>query len=197
MTLYGSLIAVQSITVFGFIYICGLLGEQVRYDLRKGMFAHLQNLSLSYYNKTPVGWIISRVSSDSERVSELVTWGQLDIVWSTMNILTSIYYGQDQPAVGWHCHPDCASDHLHCLLVSTAHSGGISRVRKRNSKITGTYNENITGVRDQGVESRRDQSGQVWRTFGRDVSGKLPLPGFGTLLPSVQLLSTLAIAAIV
>ncbi|MDX1779304.1 MAG: hypothetical protein R3339_10525, partial [Thermodesulfobacteriota bacterium] len=38
------------------------------------MFVHLQDLSLSYYNRTPIGWIMSRVTSDSERVAELVTW---------------------------------------------------------------------------------------------------------------------------
>src|SRR4051812_18912522 len=48
IAIYGSLCVVQAITVFGFIYMTGLLGERVRYDLRKTMFAHLQKLSLSY-----------------------------------------------------------------------------------------------------------------------------------------------------
>ena len=71
---YGALIVVQASMVFGFIYLVGILGERVRYDLRKTMFNHLQQLSLSYYSRTPVGWIMSRVTSDSERVSDLITW---------------------------------------------------------------------------------------------------------------------------
>ena len=72
---YGALILVQAASVFGFIYLAGILGERVRYDLRKKLFDHLQTLSLHYYNQTPVGWIMSRVTSDTERVAQLVTWG--------------------------------------------------------------------------------------------------------------------------
>ena len=58
-----------------------MLGERIRYDLRQQMFNHLQILSLSYYSNTPVGWIMSRVTTDSDRVAELVTWGVLDSTW--------------------------------------------------------------------------------------------------------------------
>ena len=56
---YGALILVQSSFVFAFIYLAGVLGERIRYDLRKKMFNHLQELSLAYYNQTPLGWIMS------------------------------------------------------------------------------------------------------------------------------------------
>ena len=49
---YGALIVVQAAGVFGFIYFTGILGEKVRYDLRKKLFNHLQALSLSYYSVT-------------------------------------------------------------------------------------------------------------------------------------------------
>ena len=92
VTLYGGMIVLQAIFVFGFIYAVGLLGEKVRYDLRKRMFNHLQDLSLSYYSRTPVGWIMARVTSDSDRVSDLVTWGLLDITWSTTNIIIALAF---------------------------------------------------------------------------------------------------------
>jgi ATP-binding cassette subfamily B protein len=62
MKMYGGLIVLMSCFVFGFIYLTGLLGERVRYDLRRDLFNHLQSLSFSYFDKTPVGWIMSRVS---------------------------------------------------------------------------------------------------------------------------------------
>ena len=58
MVIYGSLILIQSASVFGFIFMAGILGERIAYDLRRKLFNHLQDLSLSYYNVTPVGWII-------------------------------------------------------------------------------------------------------------------------------------------
>lgn len=65
VTRYASLLLVQAVFVFTFIYLAGVLGERIRYDLRQVMFNHLQQLSLSYYNQTPVGWIMSRVTSNS------------------------------------------------------------------------------------------------------------------------------------
>lgn len=200
LTVYGSLIVVQSVAVFGFIYICGLLGERVRYDLRKQLFGHLQNLSLSYYNKTPVGWIISRVTSDTERVSELITWGQLDIVWSTMNILTSIYFMIK-------INPQLAG--IVTLIVPVIIFIAIwferrilveyRDVRKKNSKLTGTYNENITGVRVIKALNREEAK---LKKFGQ-LSGEMYRASYraawlsALFLPTVQMLSTLAIAAIV
>ncbi len=90
--LYGGLTILQAGMVFAFIYLAGILGERVRYDLRRDMFNHLQDLSLSYYSKTPVGWIMSRVTSDSDRVAELVTWGLVDTTWGVMNITTSLIF---------------------------------------------------------------------------------------------------------
>ena len=87
--LYGALMLVQAVGVFGFIYLAGVLGERVQYDLRKQMFNHLQDLSFSYFDRTPVGWIMSRVTSDSERIAELVTWGMLDVTWAVINITTA------------------------------------------------------------------------------------------------------------
>jgi len=89
---YGSLILVQAAAVFSFIFLAGMLGERIRYDLRQTMFNHLQELSLSYFNRTPVGWLMARVTSDSERVAELVTWGLLDSTWAIMNIATSAVF---------------------------------------------------------------------------------------------------------
>ncbi|MCB0235425.1 MAG: ABC transporter ATP-binding protein, partial [Anaerolineae bacterium] len=56
------------------------------------MVNHLQGLSFSYFDKTPVGWIMSRVTSDSERIAQLVTWGLLDITWAVLNILTAMFF---------------------------------------------------------------------------------------------------------
>ena len=89
---YGALIVVQSGLVFSFIYLAGVLGERVRYDLRKKLFNNLQDLSLSYYSRTPVGWIMSRVTSDTEKVADLVTWGLLDVTWAVLNIATAAYF---------------------------------------------------------------------------------------------------------
>jgi len=64
--------------VFTFIYLAGVLGERIQYDLRKMLFNHLQDLSLSYYSNNAVGRLIARLTSDTGRVSDLLTWGVVD-----------------------------------------------------------------------------------------------------------------------
>ncbi|MCA9904143.1 MAG: ABC transporter ATP-binding protein, partial [Anaerolineae bacterium] len=90
--LFGVLYLLIAVMVFGFIYLAGVLGERVRYDMRKQLFNHLQALSFDYFDRTPVGWIMSRVTSDTERIADLVTWGMLDVTWALMNIATATFF---------------------------------------------------------------------------------------------------------
>lgn len=197
---YAGLIVVQSTFVFGFIYLCGLLGERVRYDLRRAMFNHLQKLSLSYYNRTPVGWIMSRVTSDIERVSELVTWGLLDVVWSVLNIAAAVYFMMiiDVPLALI----VCAIIPIIVVIAIQFQKRIITEyreVRKINSKITGAYNENITGVR---VVKALDRETRNLGEF-RELTGGMYRAAFraawlsALFLPTVQVISALAIGAIV
>jgi len=145
---YGLLILVQAAGVFGFIYLAGILGERIRYDLRKKMFGHLQELSLSYYNVTPIGWIMSRVTSDSERVAELVTWGFLDVTWGIMNIATAAFF---MLMINWQLALIVILVIPILLFVAAQFKKKIiiefRDVQRINSKITGAFNETITGVR--------------------------------------------------
>ena len=200
LTRYGSMIVVQAVLVFGFIYICGILGEQVRYDLRKGLFNHLQDLSLPYYNRMPVGWIISRVTSDTDRVAELVTWGLLDVTWSTMNIATAVYF---MMRINWQLGLIVLTIIPVIIVIATLFQKRIiseyRKVRKINSKITGRYNETITGVR---VIKSLNRESENLRSFG-GVTGEMYKASYraawlsALFLPTVQLIGSVAIASIV
>lgn len=200
LALYGALIIVQSVLVFGFIYICGILGERVRYSLRQGLFNHLQQLSLPYYNRMPVGWIISRVTSDTDRVAELVTWGLLDVTWSTMNIATAVYF---MMRINWQLGLIVLTIIPVIIVVATIFQRRIiteyREVRKTNSKITGRYNETITGVRVIKALNREEEN---LRSFG-GLTGSMYQASYraawlsALFLPTVQLIGSLAIAAIV
>ena len=148
LTTYGGLAVLQAITVFGFIYLAGVLGERVQYDLRRKLFNHLQKLSFAYFDKTPVGWIISRVTSDANRIAELVTWGLVDITWSSLNIITSLTF---MAIINWRLALIVAALIPVMAWIAFWFKQRIlvqfRRVRKLNSKVTGAYNESITGVR--------------------------------------------------
>lgn len=159
MILYGSLILVQAASVFGFIYLVGVLAERVRYDLRKRMFNHLQQLSLAYFSQTPVGWIMARLTSDTERLSDLMTWGILDVTWAIINITTAAIFmfiiNANLALIVVIMLPILI---LVAFRFRTKILYHYRRSRKMNSKITGAFNEGITGVRVIKALSREDDN---------------------------------------
>lgn len=57
------------------ILIMTTAGEKVQFDIRRAIFAHLQKLSMSYYDRTKLGRIISRSTSDVNSLREVNVWG--------------------------------------------------------------------------------------------------------------------------
>jgi ATP-binding cassette subfamily B protein len=200
VTTYGALLFVQAAGVFSFIYMAGNLGESVRYDLRKWMFEHLQALSFSYFDRTPVGWIMSRVTSDSSRIADLVTWGLLDVTWACVNIGTGVYF---MMLINWRLALIVFAVIPVLVVVAAQFRRKIivefRQARKINSKITGAYNENITGVRVVKALCREKEN---LREFG-ELTDKMYRASFraawlaALFMPTVQLISALALGSIV
>lgn len=200
LTIYGGLILIQAVAVFAFIYVTGLLGERVRYDLRGKMFNHLQQLSLSYYNRTPVGWIMSRVTSDTDRLAELVTWGLLDVTWGIMNITAAVYF---MSLINWRLALMVFAIIPLIVVIAVQFKkriiGEYRTVRKINSKITGSYNETITGVRVIKALTREERNLQEFSK----LTGEMYQASYraawlsGLFLPVVQMISSIGVVIIV
>ncbi len=197
---YGALIFVQAGAVFGFIYLAGILGERIQYDLRKRMFDHLQDLSFAYYSRTPIGWLMSRVTSDSERVAQLVTWGILDITWAVMNIATAMFF---MLYINWQLALIVAGIIPVLLIVAVFFQRRIlaqyRNVRRVNSRITAAYNENITGVRVVKALNREEENLHEFDRLTSDMyrAGYRAAVLSAMFLPAVQLVASFAVAAIV
>ena len=197
---YGFFVLVQSALVFGFIIAAGTLGERVQYDLRRKMFNRLQDLSLAYFDRTPVGWLMSRLTSDAQRVGELSSWGFLDIAWGITNIAAALGF---MLFINWKLGLIVMAIIPVLLVVAAQFKKRIlveyRQVRKLNSQITGAYNENITGVRV--VKSLRREEENL-REFG-ELSGNMYRSAFraawlsALFLPVVQLISAIGVGAVV
>jgi len=200
LTEYGLLILLQSASIFGFVYLVGVLGERIRYDLRQSLFNHLQKLSLSYYSQTPVGWIISRVTNDTERVAELMTWGLLDAVWGMVNIITSLIF---MFSINWQLALIVFAIMPFLIISAVQFQKRILKqfreVRKFNSKVTASYNENISGVRVIKALGREEKN--IAEFSG--LTAKMYHAGFraswlsALFLPIVQIISAFAIGGII
>lgn len=198
--IYGSFILLQSAMIFTFIYLAGVLGERVQYDLRKLLFNHLQDLSLSYYAQNAVGRLIARVTSDTGRVSDLVTWGIVDSTWAIMNIVTSLTF---MAIINWRLAIIVSIILPVMVFVATKFQKYIlvefRQSRRANSKITGAYNENIQGVRVVKALGREDENLVEFQ----DLTTKMYRASYraawlsALFLPTVQIIAAIALGAIV
>lgn len=146
--LYFAFVVLTAVSIASFIWFGGKLRTQVSHDIRRDGFDNLQHLSFSYYDFRPVGWLMARMTSDIERLSNILAWGLLDLVWgSTMMVGITIAM--------FMMHPPLALVILSVVPVLAWMSLNFQRrilksarrVRKTNSRITGAFNESIMGVR--------------------------------------------------
>ncbi|MBF9014462.1 MULTISPECIES: ABC transporter ATP-binding protein [unclassified Oceanispirochaeta] len=186
--------------IFGFIYCADRLGQHIQYEMREKLFNHLQELSFSFFDKTSSGWLLSRMTSDIRRISELTSWMLVDAVWGMSNILISLIF--------------MSFIHLKLALMMMVILPLLSvaavkfknhiiheyrKVRSINSKITSAYSESINGVRvvkslareKRNLNQFDDLSGDMYRASFR--AGWLS----SLFLPIVQMITSFAVGVVI
>ena len=146
--LYFAFVVLLACSVGGFIWFGGKIRTHVSHDIRKNGFQNLQQLSFAYFDFRPVGWLMARMTSDCERLSNILAWGLLDLIWGStmmlgiaiamlyMDISLALIVLSVLPVLAW------MSINFQRRILKSAR-----RVRKTNSRITGSFNESIMGVR--------------------------------------------------
>ncbi|MCB0748072.1 MAG: ABC transporter ATP-binding protein [Ignavibacteriae bacterium] len=89
LILFGTLL-LQAVIQYALTYFTQLMGQKIIFDLRVKIFAHIQKLSLKYFDKTPIGKIVTRVTNDVEALNELFSSG-IVMVFSDIFIILWIF----------------------------------------------------------------------------------------------------------
>ena len=163
-------------------------------DLKKKLFTHLQTLSFSYYNVNPVGTIMARVMSDTNRIGGVFAWSLVDIFWSSAYVLGSMAV---MLFLNWK---------LALLIIAVVPVIALltlyfqkkilhinRKARRINAEITRHYNEGISGaktsktlvIEDQNTQAFREVTGRMRATMVRGVllnAVYVPIIGFLTAL---------------
>ena len=145
---YVTVLLLQVIANSVACYQAGKVEMYVGRDMKRTAFDHLQTLSFSYFNQNSVGYIHSRVMSDTSRIGGLVSWSLMDGVWNLSYIVGAV-------AVMLTINARLAL--LVLILVPLTFAAAAffqkrlvrvnRRVREINSQITGSFNEGITGAK--------------------------------------------------
>src|SRR5205814_4771893 len=129
-------------------YLTGWVGERIRADLRNKLFAHLQKLSLGFYERNRAGVIISRLTNDVEAIDQLVTDGVTSLVQNSLTLLgTAIILF----ILDWRLAlATCAVLPLMSIATAifrTRSARAYAAVRERLGLVTATLAEDIAGMR--------------------------------------------------
>lgn len=145
---YIMVIILNGVLVSSFTRQSAYIESGFLYDIRDRLFEKVQLLSYSYFDKTPTGWIMARLSSDVGRLAEIFAWSLTDLVWGVaVMVASSIIMFK----TNWHLAlivliivPILAFVSMWFQIRILKNYRGVRAV---NSKITNAFNEGITGAK--------------------------------------------------
>ena len=161
---YFGVILLQALSVVAFARNSMKIEMCAGRDMRANLFTHLQTLSFSFYNVTPVGYLLSRVMSDTSRIASMVAWNLTDILWAMFYVLGTF---AAMLLLNW----KLALVVIVIVPVIAVLTGYFQnrilhwnrRVRKLNSRITGAFNEGIMGAMTTKTLVREEASAAEFR----------------------------------
>ncbi|WP_272503788.1 ABC transporter ATP-binding protein [Salinibacter ruber] len=82
----------EGILSFGENYLTQWIGQQAIYDLRTTLFRHVEGQSLAYFDRTPVGRVITRTTSDVEALSDALSSGLVSVLGDLFKLVFIAYF---------------------------------------------------------------------------------------------------------
>ena len=168
-------------------------------DMKRKTFVHLQTLSFSFYNVTPIGYLIARIMSDIGRISGMLAWGLMDVMWSLVYVL-GVFVAM--LLLNWKL---ALLVMLIVPLIAVLTSYFQNKIlhwnrktRKINSQITGAFNEGISGARTSKtlvIEPQNIQDFESLTSRMREASIKTQMLS-AVYIPSIMFLSSVATAMV-
>ncbi len=136
------------ISVYLYLHYTGIVENNFAYDLRQTAFKKVQELSFSYFDKNSEGWIISRLTSDIFRITEILSWGFIDMIYGLVTIIAITIV---MLVVNWKLALLVLMVMPILVFVSVWFQKRIliqqRKVRKHNSAVTAAFSENINGAK--------------------------------------------------
>jgi ATP-binding cassette subfamily B protein/subfamily B ATP-binding cassette protein MsbA len=200
-----SLLFLATIT-FGFIfnyiqvYILYYTGQKIIYNMRKELFSHLQKLSLSFFDKNPVGRLVTRVTNDMENLNEMYT-GVLVNLFKDVFLLVGII----AVMLKMNFKLALVSFMVIPLIVLAAAIFKIKAreayrlVRVKLAKINATLSENISGIRIMQIFNKEEFKYKEFEGINQEhrAASMKELLVFAIFRPSMDLIYSLALALLI
>ena len=185
---------------FFYIYLSTWIGQNVILDLRKKIFKHIMSLKMKFFDKTPIGTLVTRAVSDIETIADIFSQGLLVIIAELLKlviVLVFMFYTDWRLSI-------IALLTIPVLLVATAWfkrniKASFQDVRDKVSSINSFVQEHIVGMNIVQIFNREEAEFKKFKKINaehRDAHLR-SIFYYAVFFPVVEVLSAVSIGLVV
>lgn len=182
---------------FGQTYLMGWTGQRAMFDLRRQLMTHLQTLDISYFDRNPVGRLVTRVTTDVDVLNELFASGLVTIVGDVM-MLSFVIIAMFRLSPGMTLLMLAVMPLVVLVTVQFRRSAAQSyrRIRVAVARINSYLQEHVAGMAVLQMFNREERSKKEFDEINRDhmIAFKDSITAYGWFYPVVEFLGMLALA---
>jgi len=196
---FGALV-IEFVTSYGQTWLTSLLGQRVMRDLRMEIFQHLQRLSVTYFDRNPVGRLITRVTSDVETLNELFTSG---VVSGLGDLFTLVAISVAMLIMDWRMALWSFAVIPFVVMVSGMFRRGVREsyrdIRVRIARINAFLQERLTGMRIVQLFGQENREARRFDELNREhLDSQLKsITVYALYFPAIELLTSIALAVLI
>jgi ATP-binding cassette subfamily B protein len=198
--LFAGTLVLQFFFTYGETILTSLLGQRVMRDLRVEIFAHMQRLSISFFDRNPVGRLVTRVTSDVESLNELFTAG---VVAGLGDLFTLLAISVAMIIVDWRLAIAAFAVIPGVIIASNVFRVHVREtyrdIRTRLARINAFLQERISGVRVVQLFSRERTESKRFDKLNLDhLDAHLKsVTVYALYFPVIEVLTTVAMAILI
>src|SRR5205823_718065 len=198
--LFAGALPLSFLASYGETLLTSLLGQKVMRDLRHELFAHLQELPVAFFDRNPVGRLITRVTSDVESLNELFTAG---VVSGMGDLFTLVAISVLMIITDWRLALASFAVIPFVWMTSSVFQRSVRaayrEIRTRLARINAYLQEHITGMRIVQLFGRERDEAARFDALNRDhLDAHLKsIRIYALYFPAIEILTTVALASLI
>jgi ATP-binding cassette subfamily B multidrug efflux pump len=197
--LYLAVVVLGFLFDFGQTYLMQWTGQKAMFDLRRQLMAHLQTLDIGYFDRNPVGRLVTRVTTDVDVLNDLFASGLVtivgDILMLSFVIIAMLRLSPGLTGLMLAVMPLVV---LVTIQFRRTASQSYRRIRIAIAKINAYLQEHIAGIAVLQLFNREERSKEEFKKINREhmLAFKDSITAYGWFYPVVEFLGMLALALI-
>jgi len=198
--IFLSILIVNSFFNFGQIYMVELIGQRIMHDLRMKIFSHLQILSLSFFDKNPVGRLVTRATNDVENIHEMFTSIVINLFRDAFLLLgILIVFFKINWSLALLCLPLLPLIFVITVFFSYLARDAFREVRIKVAKINTSLQENISGMKVVQIFRREKENYLRFKQINHEnyLASMRQIVVFALFVPIIEIIGTVAVALVI